>query len=101
VARRLFRDIQDEQTPVPPGEYFRVLGKEEQIIPGAGCWHPTFPARIDHVWMMTSAAIDLLDRLLMDPIVPEGTAAVFKRNDVVPGSPTRNIIELVWLRRYR
>jgi hypothetical protein len=101
VARRLFRDVQNGQTPIPPGEYFRVPEKDEQVIPGAGCWHPTFPARIDHVWMMTSAAIDLLDRLIMAPIVPDGTAAVFKRNDVVPGSPTRNIVELVWLHQYR
>ncbi|HWX17668.1 MAG TPA: ThiF family adenylyltransferase [Chthoniobacterales bacterium] len=101
VGRRLFRDIQDGKTPISPTEYFRVPDKEEQIIPGAGCWHPTFPARIDHVWMMSSAAIDLLDRLIIAPIVSDGTAAVFKRSDIVPGSSRQNIVELVWLHRYR
>jgi hypothetical protein len=28
---------------------------------GVGCWHPVFPARIDDVWMMGSAAVKLLE----------------------------------------
>ena len=28
---------------------------------GIGCWHPLFPARIDDVWMMASAAIKIVE----------------------------------------
>ena len=28
---------------------------------GIGCWHPLFPARVDDVWMMASAAIKIIE----------------------------------------
>src|SRR5439155_17758484 len=62
VARRLFHSIQNGQTPIDAKSYFEIPTKEEQVIPGAGCWHPTFPARIDHVWMLTAAAVDFVDQ---------------------------------------
>ena len=31
---------------------------------GIGCWHPLFPARVDDVWMMASAAIKNIERNL-------------------------------------
>lgn len=40
---------------------------------GIGCWHPLFPARIDDVWMMASAAIktieEHLDSLAGEPVL--------------------------------
>ena len=28
---------------------------------GVGCWHPLFPARVDDIWMMASAAIKIIE----------------------------------------
>ena len=28
---------------------------------GIGCWHPLFPARVDDIWMMASAAIKIIE----------------------------------------
>ena len=44
------------------------LEKEKNAIAGSelprdgiGCWHPAFPARCDDVWMMTSAAVKIVE----------------------------------------
>lgn len=36
---------------------------EDNVLPreGIGCWHPLFPARVDDVWMMSSACIKLIE----------------------------------------
>ncbi|WP_337175117.1 ThiF family adenylyltransferase [Paludisphaera sp.] len=35
----------------------------EPIRPGAGCWHPIFPARADDVWLLGAAAVKYLDHV--------------------------------------
>lgn len=48
---------------------------DEDELPreGAGCWHPVFPARIDDVWMMATAAVKILESAtgsrLHDPLL--------------------------------
>lgn len=57
-----------------PGEDFRAQlqryrggptsGVANEDVSGEiiqGCWHPTFPARVDEVWLMASAAIKLIE----------------------------------------
>ena len=34
---------------------------------GIGCWHPLFPARIDDIWLMASAAIKLVEGAAESP----------------------------------
>ena len=34
---------------------------------GIGCWHPLFPARVDDIWMMASAAIKTMEANLESP----------------------------------
>ena len=34
---------------------------------GPGCWHPRHPARIDDVWMMSAAAVKLIERVVDNP----------------------------------
>lgn len=34
---------------------------EELVLGGAGCWHPSFPARVDDVWMLSAAAVRRLE----------------------------------------
>jgi ThiF family len=101
VAHRLYESIQNGQTPIDSKSYFYVPTKEEQILPGAGCWHPTFPARIDHVWMLTAAALDLLDQVIAAPFGADGTAAVFQRGDAHLIATTENSVERIWTQQYR
>lgn len=51
---------------------------EELLQPEIGCWHPAFPARIDDVWMLASAAF----RRLEEAVASEETGSrlvVFER----------------------
>ena len=32
-----------------------------EIRPSAGCWHPTFPARADHVWLFAAAGVSWIN----------------------------------------
>lgn len=36
---------------------------------GIGCWHPLFPARVDDIWMLSSAAIKQLEQTILSPPV--------------------------------
>ncbi|BBO86675.1 ThiF family protein (plasmid) [Desulfosarcina ovata subsp. sediminis] len=35
---------------------------------GIGCWHPIFPARVDDIWMLASAAIKQLEQTILSPL---------------------------------
>ena len=39
---------------------------DEMPRDGPGCWHPRHPARIDDVWMMTAAAVKLIERAIRE-----------------------------------
>ena len=51
--------------------WLRLEGEEYNLdeLPrdGPGCWHPRHPARIDDVWMLTAAAVKLVERAIADP----------------------------------
>lgn len=55
----------------------RDYADEQLPREGIGCWHPVFPARVDDVTMMASAAVKHLESLIIDP----------------PSSPTLTIFE--------
>ena len=94
VCEQLYQDVQGRHTPVPPEQYDRQPSGNELLVPGAGCWHPTFPARITHMWMLASAAIEVLLAILEEPFKTEGTGVLLRRNCVGP------LIETVWRKRY-
>jgi hypothetical protein len=60
--------------------YWRDTSKEELVIPGAGCWHPTFPARWNHIQCLMSAAVDMLERRISMPQSSSGFVAIAKRH---------------------
>ncbi len=102
VFRKLMEDIKRGGTPLSSDNYFRNPSKEEQVIPGAGCWHPTFPARNDHVSMLTGAAIDVLNDLLDQPLRPDGHGILIRRSII--GADTKipqPLVEIVWRKAYR
>lgn len=38
---------------------------EELVQGAAGCWHPSFPARVDEVWMLSAAAVRRLEEAVV------------------------------------
>ena len=76
-ARRLFF-FAARDTSFPQGEFVERLQPWLQLerneydledLPrdGPGCWHPRHPARIDDVWMMTAAAVKLIEQVVESP----------------------------------
>jgi hypothetical protein len=71
AARRLFCFVavgpsfptEEYREKVRPWLREEALLYDEDELPreGAGCWHPVFPARIDDVWMMATAAVKVLE----------------------------------------
>lgn len=77
--------------------YWRDPKKEQLIIPGAGCWHPTFPARWNHIQCLVSAAVDMLEQKFSMPQESSGFVAIAKRHPL--NMPTRGptpIIEWIY-----
>ena len=103
-CRDIFEDlkysVREKLTPIIPEVYFRAPPKEEQIIEGAGCWHPTFPARNAHVQILAAHGVDILSHSI-DSQQKIGLAAIVKRqsgtqNGVQPGP----LVEVVWAKEY-
>jgi predicted dinucleotide-binding enzyme len=63
-------------------EYWKDPDKEKLVIPGAGCWHATFPARWNHIQCLVGAAIDMIEQRLSAPQLSSGFVAIAKRSDL-------------------
>ena len=90
-ARRLFF-FSAKATTFPRDEFTQRLQpwlhlEAEEYEPdemprdGPGCWHPRHPARIDDVWMMTGAAVKLIERAIDDPSTPSTFAVLEQQKD--------------------
>ncbi len=100
VAEKLYAAIQQEKTPIAWDYYSRVPAKEEQVMPGAGCWHPTFPAVNSHIWMLVTSAVDVMQEILSQPLTCDGTAVLLQRRDA-SSDKVGPLVEVVWRERYR
>ena len=101
----IFKDlnyaVQEKQTPLVPDVYFYHPSKDEQIIEGAGCWHPSFPALNAHVQILAGHAVDIISHSIA--IKQEtGIAAILKRNDFITqkGDQPTVCVEKVWGKEY-
>ena len=101
----IFKDlnyaVQQKDTPLDPGVYFYQPPKDEQIIEGAGCWHPSFPALNAHVQILAAHAVDIIS----DSIATKqetGIASIVKRNNFITqtGDPAGVLVEKVWGKEY-
>lgn len=92
--------IQQNQTPLDPKIYFFQPSKEEQIIEGAGCWHPSFPALGSHVQILAAHAVDILSHYIsLEERI--GVAAIVKRQTVTQsGVQTGPLVEVLWKKEY-
>jgi len=60
-------------------EYFRELDEEDLVIPGAGCWHATFPARSNHIQSLVGVAFDVLEGVLSTRQKSGGMVVLLRR----------------------
>ena len=101
----IFKDlnyaVQEKYTPIDPGVYFYHPSKDEQIIEGAGCWHPSFPALNAHVQILAAHAIDIISNSIATT-QETGIAAILKRNNFITqeGDQPTVCVEKVWGKEY-
>jgi len=93
--------VQQKYTPLDPNVYFYRPSKEEQIIEGAGCWHPSFPALNAHVQILAAHAVDIISHSIATK-QETGIAAIVKRKDFIiqKGDQQGILVENVWGKEY-
>ena len=101
----IFKDlnyaVQEKYTPLDPAVYLYQPSKDEQIIEGAGCWHPSFPALNAHVQILAAHAVDIIS----DSIATKqetGIASIVKRKNFMPQTSDQQgvLVEKVWGKEY-
>lgn len=90
--------VRDGQLPVTPDVYLYQPRKQEQIIPGAGCWHPTFPALNAHIHQLAASAVDIIDRYY-EQEEKKGLAVLIRRNALTEFH-SGSLVEVVWTKQY-
>jgi hypothetical protein len=98
VARLLYTDIREGRAPFSWEEYDPAV---PEVEPGAGCWHPTFPAKGHDLAALVSAATPLIERLMAREFPSRGTAIVVRRNELAGAFAVGPLVETVFIRDYR
>ena len=104
-CRNIFNDlnyaVEQKYTPLDPGVYFYQPSKDEQIIEGAGCWHPTFPARNAYVQMLAAHAVEIISHSIATK-QETGIAIIVKRRNLITqkGDQPGVFVEKVWEKEY-
>lgn len=96
VLKDLLSRVRSGQLPVEPADYDSQPTEGEEIIEGAGCWQPTFPALNAHIWMLTAAAVESLDAHVQRDD-GSGFALLLRRNAFTKNVLQRSgVVEVVW-----
>lgn len=83
-------------------EYFREPDERELVIPGAGCWHATFPGRWNHIQSLVGVAFDVLEGVLSIPQKNGGMVVLLRRVESGTDPSSRNpVIEEIHRGLYR
>ena len=93
--------VEQKYTPLDPKVYFYHPSKDEQIIEGAGCWHPSFPALNAHVQILAAHAVDIISHSIATN-QETGIAAILKRNNFITqnGDQPTVCVEKIWGKEY-
>ena len=93
--------VQQQYTPLDPGVYLYQPSKDEQIIEGAGCWHPSFPALNAHVQILAAHAVDIISHSIARK-QETGIAAIVRRRNLITQEGTQPgvLVEKVWEKEY-
>lgn len=105
VANQLFADIRGGRTSFTWDAY---NPSTDEVLPGAGCWQSTFPARGFDVAALVASAIPIVEHLLARAWPSHGTALVLRRHELKV-TPDGNfefddgpgIIDVAWRKQYR
>jgi hypothetical protein len=102
VTRRLFDDIGAARTGFTVEEHDPEV---EEILPGAGCWHATFPALGSDIAALVASSVPILEGFVARAQASAGTAIVLRRHEFafssgLPPVPT-NIVDIAWAANYR
>lgn len=101
----IFKDlsyaVQQKYTPLDPKVYFYHPSKDEQIIEGAGCWHPSFPALNAHVQILAAHAVDIISHSIATK-QETGIASIVKRKNFITQKREQQgiLVEKVWGKEY-
>ena len=102
-CREIFNDlinsVKKKQTPLDPDVYF-YQSSEEEIMEGAGCWHPIFPALNTHVQILAAHSVDIISYSISSK-PNKGIAAIIKRQSVTKnGVQPGQLVEVAWAKEY-
>lgn len=100
VLCRLTRDISLGKTSFSYAEYNPEMTHSDKILPESGCWHATFPAVNNHVWMLASAGIEVASRILQELMGDQGRAVIVRRHPLVLDALPSVLTETVWSKLY-
>ena len=98
VFRRLVGDIEAGLATIDPAIYFAELSPQDQVMPGAGCWHPTFPAAWPHIGMLVFATLGHLARWIEEPPGCDGSGILIRRHEAGDVGP---VVETLFKKAYR
>ena len=103
VASLLFRDIGEGRAGFSVEEY---ESDEGELLPGAGCWHATFPALGSNISALVASAIPVVEGMIREASSSRGTSVVLRRREFgvcleVGRHVGEPLVEVAWAARYR
>jgi len=100
VFQDLLACVKNDQLPIASTEYLYQPTKEEQIMEGTGCWHPTFPALNAHIQMLAATAVDIINAHI-EQGERKGLAVLIRRNTLSGGKIQPGpLVEVIWTKQY-
>ena len=96
----LKRSVQQNRTRIDPQVYTYEPSEEEEIMEGAGCWHPTFPAQYAHVQILAAHAVDIISHSISSKS-QRGLAAIVERQSILQnGVQIGPLVKVAWKKEY-
>ncbi|MEQ8222994.1 MAG: ThiF family adenylyltransferase, partial [Candidatus Eremiobacterota bacterium] len=96
----IYNDLRNcikKENPTFAKKYFYQPTKEEQIIEGAGCCFPSFPALNSHIYMLASTTVSIINSYIN---YKEGLALIIQRNSFNTKIYPNSLIETIWMKKY-
>ena len=103
-CREIFNDLEDcvkkKKTKIDPNVYFHDPSEEEEIMEGAGCWHPTFPAQNAHIQILSASAMDIISHSINSK-PKSGLAVIVERRSMVQKQIEQGpLVKVAWTKEY-
>ena len=100
IFEDLNNSIKNNETDIDPDVYSYEPSPEEEIMEGAGCWHPTFPALNTHIQILAAHAVDIISHSINSKS-KKGLAAIIERQSVLyNGVQPGPLVKIAWTKEY-